>query len=101
LGTVGELYLKTQNYKDALKTFEEALEIGDKDKDDFVVLFNNVGIAHYFLNEYEKALEFFEKSFKMSKNIHENKHHPDIVAISNNIKSAKDNLRKKQQKQEF
>jgi tetratricopeptide (TPR) repeat protein len=101
LGTVGELYLKTQNYKDALKTFEEALEIGHKDKDDFIVLFNNVGIAHYFLNEYEKALEFFEKSFKMSKNIHENEHHPVIVAISKNIKSAKDDLRKKQQKQEF
>jgi len=57
--------------EEALKLFQEALEINKKNKyeEGIANVFNNIGLAHSKLRETDQALNYYERALKINKKI--------------------------------
>jgi tetratricopeptide (TPR) repeat protein len=58
---LGDLYLKQQNFKDAISAYKFAIRIQPKDA--FVM--HNLGLAYYQINQFRKSIFFIKKSIKI------------------------------------
>ena len=75
----GILNYISENFEEAIKNFESSIEINDK----YFLSFYNIGICYMRLKNYDKALEYFNKSYQTAlKNNDEYK----INLIIDNIK---------------
>lgn len=65
LEKLGLLLLDVENPQESFALFEKALELRKKDgRKEFLTL-NYIADAHYYLGNYEKAVEFFEKKIEV------------------------------------
>lgn len=62
---LGRLYLQNRNFADAVEIYEYLTKL-DAGKD---VYFSNLGLAHYSLNEFEKAAASYEKALNINTKI--------------------------------
>jgi signal transduction histidine kinase len=73
LCNIGTIYNRTQKYDEALRYFEESLqmrtEIGDKKG--IAIAFNNMGIAYEHKRNFEKALTFHNRSLEIKKELND------------------------------
>ena len=66
--SLGKCYLKTKNYKNALKTYEKALNYSKKDELKMSECFYGMGASYYFLEDDKNALKYAEKALKLEPN---------------------------------
>ena len=83
--SLGKCYLKTKNYKNALKTYEKALNYSKKDELKMSECFYGMGASYYFLEDDKNALKYAEKALKLE---HNNKLAKEL------LENSKANLRK-------
>lgn len=71
LYSTGLSYQQNGQYKKALKSFQEALEIGRKLGNDAVIalLLKNIGNTHHKMRQYEKAINSHKESLALNKKI--------------------------------
>ncbi|EKE96739.1 tetratricopeptide repeat protein [Tolypothrix sp. PCC 7601] len=81
---IGDIYLKTGKYSQALDTYEQAAEVGvitgEYDVQGFT--FNNIGLVHTEMGNYAQALEAYEKSLSLFRQIN---NHPGVKEVLINI----------------
>ncbi|KKH97241.1 hypothetical protein EO95_10700 [Methanosarcina sp. 1.H.T.1A.1] len=69
--SLAEVFIKTRDYQDALKEYEEAVKAFDNAttlNPNFALAWNNKGNAYMKLKKYNKAIEAFEEAFKINSN---------------------------------
>ena len=71
LTNIGIIYTDSGKPEEALKLFQEALEINKKNKyqEGIANVFNNIGLAHSKLRETDQALNYYQKALKINKKI--------------------------------
>lgn len=65
LEKLGLLLLDVENPQESFALFEKALELGKKDGRKVFISINYIADAHYYLGNYEKAVEFFKKKIEV------------------------------------
>jgi len=65
LEKLGLLLLDVENPQESFTLFEKALELRKKDGRKVFISINYIADAHYYLGNYEKAIEFFEKKIEV------------------------------------
>ncbi|HYX09611.1 MAG TPA: CHAT domain-containing tetratricopeptide repeat protein [Bacteroidales bacterium] len=69
---MGYLHMKQRNYPEAIREFNRIISMQGTDKDLKVIkskAFNNLGILYYYQGNYDTALDCFEKSVAIKKQI--------------------------------
>ena len=70
---VGIRYVNQQNYKEALKYFEEALKVNKKLAPENNIykagILQNIGLTYFCLNDFDQSLKYFEEALSISKQI--------------------------------
>jgi|GEM_PF-5007056 len=56
--------LESADYNEAIKIFEEVIEINPR----YAVAYNNLGASYYRLKKYDKAIEAFKKAISLKEN---------------------------------
>lgn len=94
---IGISYSRLNNHKLAITHFTHGLELRKKYFDAkannllIAESLNLIGSEYYDISEYKTALEYFEKTLKMRKNIL-GEYHPDISICYHNIGTTNDSL---------
>ena len=57
---LGDLYLRQQNYKDAISSYKVALRYQPKDAQ----ILHNLGLCYYQENQYKRSIKYFKKSVR-------------------------------------
>ena len=87
----GDILWKNKDYKKALESLESSLELSEellKEHTDLARCYNAIGNCLYSLNQPMKALEFYEKAYKMQKELAGSEHHFDMPTYKNQIGTA-------------
>lgn len=64
----GNACISSKNYQQAIECFENAIEIGFKDKIILKMTLYSTGSAYYFIENYHKAIEYYNKVVKKDSN---------------------------------
>ncbi|MDA3866921.1 MAG: tetratricopeptide repeat protein [Salinivirgaceae bacterium] len=64
----GRVYSKTQKYQEAIEDFTAAIKYYQNDNESLSILYNNIGLINTTLNEYDKSIQFFNKSLDQKPN---------------------------------
>ena len=87
----GEIYYKKRNYKKALESLESSLQCTEGLRQvhtDLARRYNAIGNCHFSLKKPEKALEFYNKAFKMQEELAGSEYHFDMPMYKNQIGTA-------------
>ena len=87
----GDILWKNKDYKKALESLESSLELSEgllKEHTDLARCYNSIGNCLFSLNQPMKALEFYEKAYKMQKELGGSEHHFDMPTYKNQIGTA-------------
>ena len=87
----GETYWRKGDYKKALETLESSLQFTEelrKVHTDLARCYNAIGNCHSRMNKPEKALEFYNKAYKMQKQLAGSDYHFDMPMYKNQIGRA-------------
>jgi CHAT domain-containing protein len=70
---LAQLYNNEQNFLEAINFYKKAQIMFYKSKNDtnYSVCFLSIGFAYYYLKEYNKAIENYEKGLKTNKNVNQ------------------------------
>ncbi len=68
-------YQKISDYENSIKIYLEALQLAERGKDEYKKseIFNNLGITYFYLRNFDKALEFFNKALDLKTEDHNTK----------------------------
>ena len=67
LSNLGMIYSKQGNYPQAIRNYEEALELAreDENKENISIYLNNIGAVYDSRGEYDKAIEYYQRSLRI------------------------------------
>ena len=91
----GETYWRKGDYRKALETLELSLQFTEellKVHTDLARCYNAIGNCHSKLNMPEKALEFYNKAYKMQEKLSGSDYHFDMPMYKNQIGTAYEGL---------
>ncbi|HRH43567.1 MAG TPA: tetratricopeptide repeat protein, partial [Pyrinomonadaceae bacterium] len=69
LEKLGQLLLNAENPQESFALFEKALELRQKDRRKEFLTVNYIANAHYYLGNYDKAIEYFQKEGEITEEI--------------------------------
>ena len=87
----GEIYYKKRSFKKALESLESSLQCTEELRQghtDLARRYNAIGNCHFSLKKPEKALEFYNKAYKMQEELAGSEHHFDMPMYKNQIGTA-------------
>ena len=88
LNTFGVMWKKKGNYKKAIKYYEEAVLVIEKEKRETApqlsTQYNNVAMAHVHLNQNLEAIQWLEKALRVDESVYGDKH-PFVARDYRNI----------------
>ncbi|XP_022778297.1 uncharacterized protein LOC111319829, partial [Stylophora pistillata] len=96
LQTEGEILWRNRDHKKALATLELSLTFSEpllKEHTDIARCYNAIGNTFYALDQPSKALEFYEKAFKMQEKLAGSENHFDMPMYKNQIGTAYEGLK--------
>ena len=95
LYTEGEIYYMKRNYKKALASLLSSLQCTEELRQvhtDLARRYNAIGNCHFRLKKPEKALEFYNKAYKMQEELAGSEYHFDMPMYKNQIGTAYEGL---------
>ena len=68
---IGDVYISTRDYKNAIKYYEESIKSFAKldDKSEQASLINNVGTLYHQIGEIDKALQYYKDALALEREI--------------------------------
>ena len=87
----GEIYYRKRSFKKALESLESSLQCTEELRHahtDLARRYNAIGNCHFSLKKPEKALEFYNKAYKMQEELAGSEHHFDMPMYKNQIGTA-------------
>ena len=91
----GDTYFRNRDYKRALESLESSLKFTEKllkAHTDLARCYNSIGNCLYHLGKPMKALEFYNKAYKMQKELAGSEYHPDMPMYKNQIGTVYESL---------
>lgn len=96
LQTEGEILWRNRDHKKALATLELSLTFSEpllKEHTDLARCYNAIGNTFYALDQPRKALEFYEKAYKMQEKLAGSENHFDMPMYKNQLGTAYEGLK--------
>ena len=95
LHSEGDILWRNRDYKKALQSLESSLTLSEellKEHADIARCYNAIGNCLSSLNQPMKALEFYQKAYKMQEKLSGSEHHLDMVMYKNQIGTGYEGL---------
>eukprot|EP00730_Choanoeca_flexa_P019589 TRINITY_DN9578_c0_g1_i3.p1 TRINITY_DN9578_c0_g1~~TRINITY_DN9578_c0_g1_i3.p1 ORF type:complete len:556 (+),score=212.88 TRINITY_DN9578_c0_g1_i3:239-1906(+) len=90
LSIEGERLLKAHDYQGAIEFFEAGLRQGTDDPEVLSAVYNQLGNACFYLNQYEKALEYHKKDLEIAERLNDKQGQAKAFGnLGNTFKSLK------------
>ncbi len=85
LNKIGELFIAAGNFPQAMKSFELAFELMNKNQQRYLIqeIYNNIGLIYFYENQITKAREIFELALNAIRSTESNQ--LILISIYNNL----------------
>lgn len=92
MNDIADIHFRMKNFKEAQKMFEKLISqytsIGGENQRSVAVVLNKLGSVYSESEDFERAIECFEKGIKILNIVNNNKIHPELAILAEDLAGA-------------